>query len=226
MNKDGVTINELSKMANVTVRTIRFYTDEGVLDEPAGRDRYARYTRRHYLQLNAARTLKERYLPLRVIRDQMASLSEAELERLAGPVPPHIEARFNDVENSEDATNAHIIAAQQLTSVANVAHHTLSLPALDSEYTATTLNQTGIDFLSAGTIREAKSKPTYTVPREIRTMRTALSHAPVAPMSTTPTIGDVWHRIVISPSMELHVREDGMQEAGEIRRILASLRKR
>jgi DNA-binding transcriptional MerR regulator len=54
MNRDGVTINELSRMANVTVRTIRFYTDEGVLDEPAGRDRYARYTRRHYLQLNAA----------------------------------------------------------------------------------------------------------------------------------------------------------------------------
>ena len=37
MTRDGVTINELSKMANVTVRTIRFYTDEGVLDEPAGR---------------------------------------------------------------------------------------------------------------------------------------------------------------------------------------------
>ena len=112
MNKDGVTINELSKMANVTVRTIRFYTDEGVLDEPAGRDRYARYTRRHYLQLNAARTLKERFLPLRVIRDQMASMSESELERLAGPVPAAIDARFNDVESIVNASVAHVVAAQ------------------------------------------------------------------------------------------------------------------
>jgi hypothetical protein len=39
------------------------------------------------------------------------------------------------------------------------------------------------------------------------------------------SVGDVWHRIVINPSMELHVREDAMHEAGEIRRILASLRK-
>jgi len=60
MSKDGVTINELSKMANVTVRTIRFYTDEGVLDEPAGRDRYARYTRKHYLPCSVTLALKRR----------------------------------------------------------------------------------------------------------------------------------------------------------------------
>ena len=39
------------------------------------------------------------------------------------------------------------------------------------------------------------------------------------------TLGDVWHRITISPTMELHVREDGMNELGEIKRILASLRR-
>ena len=221
MNKEGVTINELSKMANVTVRTIRFYTDEGVLDEPAGRDRYARYTRRHYLQLNAARTLKERYLPLRVIRDQMASLSETELERLAGPVPAHIEDRFNDVESIAES---HIVAAQQLTSMVAMSHVRKAFSPSETEYSAPPLNETKFDFLSNATVHEEKSKPSYAVPRDLRVMRQPQSATPT-PQSGSAT-GDVWHRIVISPSMELHVREDGMQEAGEIRRILASLRKR
>lgn len=221
MNKDGVTINELSKMANVTVRTIRFYTDEGVLDEPAGRDRYARYTRRHYLQLNAARTLKERYLPLRVIRDQMASLSEAELERLAGPVPAHIEDRFNEVES---ITESHIVAAQQMTSMVAMSHVRMAFPPSETEYSATPLNETKYEFLSTAPALEEKSKPSYAVPRDLRVMRQPQAYTPAS--QSTPATSDVWHRIVISPSMELHVREDGMQEAGEIRRILASLRKR
>jgi DNA-binding transcriptional MerR regulator len=219
MNKDGVTINELSKMANVTVRTIRFYTDEGVLDEPAGRDRYARYTRRHYLQLNAARTLKERFLPLRVIRDQMASMSESELERLAGPVPALIDARFNEAESISNASTAHVVAAQQLTQTASMPHHVRSFAPLNSDYSAAPLNETGFDFLS-NALHEEPVKPVFNAPIE---RGFALQNQPT---QSATTIGDVWHRIVISPSMELHVREDGMQEAGEIRRILASLRKR
>lgn len=226
MSKDGVTINELSKMANVTVRTIRFYTDEGVLDEPAGRDRYARYTRRHYLQLNVARILKERYLPLRVIRDQMASLNDAELERLAGPVPPHIEARFLDGESLEDPIDPHIVAAQLLTPIASHTLHTHAFQAIEADDNAAKLNESGFDFLSAPDVQATQSKPSYTVPRDLRMLRQAPNYAPVTANSSNSMIGDVWHRIVISPSLELHVREDGMQEAGEVRRILAALRKR
>jgi DNA-binding transcriptional MerR regulator len=219
MNKDGVTINELSKMASVTVRTIRFYTDEGVLDEPAGRDRYARYTRRHYLQLNAARTLKERFLPLRVIRDQMASMSESELERLAGPVPAAIDARFNDAEGIESATAAHVIAAQQLAPVASMRHQLRAFAPAENDLSAKSLNESDFDFLS-NTVHEETLKPTFAMQSNRGFVRQS---QPTQPATTT---SDVWHRIVISPSMELHVREDGMQEAGEIRRILASLRKR
>lgn len=219
MNKDGVTINELSKMANVTVRTIRFYTDEGVLDEPAGRDRYARYTRRHFLQLNAARTLKERFLPLRVIRDQMASMSESDLERLAGPIPALIEARFNEAEGIESATAAHIIAAQQIAPIASMSHHVRSFAPIDSDLSAKALNEPEFDFVS-NVLHEEPMQTKFTIPSD----RGMVRHS--QPAQPVNAIGDVWHRIVISPSMELHVREDGMQEAGEIRRILASLRKR
>ncbi len=206
MSKDGVTINELSKMAQVTVRTIRFYTDEGVLDEPAGRDRFARYTLRHYLQLCAAKNLKDRYLPLRVIRDQMASLTDQELERLAGPVPIEIAKRFAEVD-SADVVSAHVLAAVEVSEHVQSVNATAFTRPAPMAMMAETLFDTEDTTLS------------YSTPDSFLRKSDEAIRRPIA------SVGDVWHRIVISPSMELHVREDAMHEAGEIRRILASLRK-
>jgi DNA-binding transcriptional MerR regulator len=209
MSKDGVTINELSKMANVTVRTIRFYTDEGVLDEPAGRDRYARYTRRHYLQLCAAKNLKERFLPLRVIRDQMASMDADDLERLAGPVPAAIEQRFADM-SVEQEVSGHMYAVNELRAVTysgvmskKMPEMRRMLPQLASE----SANLLDPSFASApGAYDNDQSDVVLRKP--------------------IPTnLGETWNRISISPSLELHVRDDGMTELGEIRRILAALRR-
>jgi len=203
MNKDGITINELSKMANVTIRTIRFYTDEGVLDEPAGRDRYARYTRRHYLQLSAAKTLKAMFLPLRVIRDRIASLNDNELEVLAGPVPADIEARFAEAELPRFAL---------------------------AETPAFVLNQARHDVVSPRTMRYAPLHSS--VDRDDNDDELTAPLAQIHPSLLTRTVApsttsDVWHRIAVSANIELHVREEAMQEeAGEIRRILATLRKR
>ncbi len=208
MSKDGVTINELSKMANVTVRTIRFYTDEGVLDEPAGRDRYARYTRKHYLQLCAAKQLKERFLPLRVIRDQIAPLNEPELERLAGPVPHEFEQRFSEAA-MEHELSEHVYAAAELRrqTLPRNQLRTMDIlsPAVYSMSTAPALQQESVMFSEMND--------------------TDLAADAILRKQASATLGDVWHRITISPTMELHVREDGMNELGEIKRILASLRR-
>ena len=208
MSKDGVTINELSKMANVTVRTIRFYTDEGVLDEPAGRDRYARYTRKHYLQLCAAKQLKERFLPLRVIRDQIAPLNEPELERLAGPVPHEFEQRFSEAA-MEHELSEHVYAAAELRrqTLPRNQLRTMDIlsPAVYSMSTAPALQQESVMFSEMND--------------------TDLAADAILRKQASATLGDVWHRITISPTMELHVREDGMHELGEIKRILASLRR-
>lgn len=206
MTKDGVTINELSKMAQVTVRTIRFYTDEGVLDEPAGRDRFARYTLRHYLQLCAAKHLKDRYLPLRVIRDQMASLNDQELERLAGPVPPEVAKRFAEVD-SADVVSSHVLAAVEVSEQV----HNVNAPSI--------LRSAPMAMMAETLFDTDDVTMAYSTPDSFLRKSDDSARRPVA------SVGDVWHRIVISPSMELHVREDAMHEAGEIRRILASLRK-
>lgn len=207
MTKDGVTINELSKMAQVTVRTIRFYTDEGVLDEPAGRDRFARYTLRHYLQLCAAKHLKERFLPLRVIRDQMASLNDQELERLAGPVPADVAQRFAESDSVDGMVRL------QSAVLPAVARSMLSTGDSQDSMNASISMMTE-DLFRASDVNYGYSTPDSFLKKSDDALRRPVN-----------SVGDVWHRIVISPSMELHVREDAMHEAGEIRRILASLRK-
>lgn len=87
MNRQLMTIRQLADRANVTQRTIRYYTDEGLIDAPVDKVRMPRYTERHLLQLQAAAHLKASYMPLRVIRARLAGLGDAELRDLISSVP-------------------------------------------------------------------------------------------------------------------------------------------
>ena len=211
MSLEGVTINELSKMANVTVRTIRFYSDEGVLDHPTGRDRYARYTRRHYLQLHVAKTLKEQFYPLRVIREKIAKMSDQELEYMAGPIPAEIEARFADaeIESVADPRSELVYAQHEKAHYAELLFNDAA-PAVESHRLM------------------AKNLIHHNTPKREMTVMSAPpeSYMAMSPRSTSP-IGEVWHRLSVKPGIELHVSDDAMQDSlGEIKRIIASLRKR
>lgn len=79
MNRELMTIRQLAERAGVTQRTIRYYTDEGLIDAPVDKVRTPRYTERHLLQLLAAAKLKADYLPLRVIRARMAGMNDRDL---------------------------------------------------------------------------------------------------------------------------------------------------
>jgi DNA-binding transcriptional MerR regulator len=83
MNRQIMTIRQLADRAGVTQRTIRYYTDEGLIDAPVDKVRMPRYTERHLLQLQAAAHLKAGYLPLRVIRARLAGLAMRSFVRLS-----------------------------------------------------------------------------------------------------------------------------------------------
>lgn len=90
MNQELFTIRQLAETAGVTQRTIRYYTDEGLIDAPVDRVRMPRYTRRHLLQLLAAARLKANFLPLRVIRAKMAGLEDNQLQEIIDSEPQPI----------------------------------------------------------------------------------------------------------------------------------------
>jgi DNA-binding transcriptional MerR regulator len=79
MEDQVLLIHDLAKQAGVTVRTIRYYTDEGLLPQPIIRGKYAYYTLEHLHRLELIRRMKEAYLPLREIRRTLMGLSDEEV---------------------------------------------------------------------------------------------------------------------------------------------------
>lgn len=76
------TLQELADSAGVSIRTIRYYIGEGLLPGPAGSGPQSHYTESHRKRLRAISLLKERFLPLREIRRELAGLDDAAIDHL------------------------------------------------------------------------------------------------------------------------------------------------
>ena len=93
MDNEEFLIHELAERAGVTVRTIRYYTIEGLLPQPVNRGKYAYYTMQHVHRLELIRQLKDAYLPLREIRQTLSSLSDVEVLARLQEHPPAVSER-------------------------------------------------------------------------------------------------------------------------------------
>ncbi len=77
-------LSELVQLSGVTPRTIRFYIAEGLLPPPEGNGPAAVYTAEHRDRLRLIGLLKDRYLPLKEIRRQLATLTAEEVRERLG----------------------------------------------------------------------------------------------------------------------------------------------
>jgi len=75
-------IQELAQKAGVSLRTIRYYQQEGLLPEPINRGKYAYYNEEHLERLMLIQELKKNYLPLKEIREQINSLTTQQVQSL------------------------------------------------------------------------------------------------------------------------------------------------
>ncbi|NJD59285.1 MAG: MerR family transcriptional regulator [Anaerolineae bacterium] len=73
-------IHELAERAGISVRTIRYYIEEGLLPQPSYQGKYSYYSPSYLDRLELIRRLKESYLPLREIREIMNTLSDEEVK--------------------------------------------------------------------------------------------------------------------------------------------------
>lgn len=79
-SKKRYLIHELAEISGVTPRTIRYYTDVGLLPPPYTTEgRYALYGEEHLERLEVIRRLKEAFLPLREIHVLLNTLNAEQL---------------------------------------------------------------------------------------------------------------------------------------------------
>ena len=78
-------IDELSTLAGVTPRTVRYYIAEGLVDRPQGEKRGAHYLRRHLEQLLLIRRWTDAGLSLERVRELIAGAPEDPSPRRAPP---------------------------------------------------------------------------------------------------------------------------------------------
>lgn len=75
-------ISELAAKTGVSVRTIRYYIEEGLLPQPEIRGKYAVFNEAYLDRLELIRLLKDAYLPLKEIRTLLSEMTEAEIIKL------------------------------------------------------------------------------------------------------------------------------------------------
>jgi DNA-binding transcriptional MerR regulator len=86
---EGFDLPELSRVAGVTPRTIRYYVAQGLLPAPASRGPGARYERGHLDRLQLIKRLQNEHLPLSEIRKQLERMDDdAVRAALRTPVGP------------------------------------------------------------------------------------------------------------------------------------------
>jgi len=149
-------INELAKRAGVSVRTIRFYIDEGLLPAPTNRGRYSTYTDEYLDRLELIRMLKDRFLPLKEIRRQVGALSWDDI----------IAALAHERETGQTATGGETQAGEgeENSSALDYINRLMAAPTKTSPGT----RQQGISSPSHGTQPQARSTAAnHSEPEEI-----------------------------------------------------------
>lgn len=124
MSEDDILIHELAGRAGTTVRTIRYYTDEGLLPQPNQQGRYAYYTPAHLNRLLLINRMKEAFLPLREIRQILTGLSDEEVQQRLNEKTASEAAPFSASEppRIEPGTKALDYIARVLENQANFSH--------------------------------------------------------------------------------------------------------
>jgi DNA-binding transcriptional MerR regulator len=96
-------IDDLAKKASVPTRTIRYYTQQGLLNPPALKGRVGFYDERHLERLRLIKELKEkRFLPLGVIKSVIRHYeSGSDLETMLAPLDIVFRPRWDATEPTE-----------------------------------------------------------------------------------------------------------------------------
>lgn len=207
MNDERYSIGELATVAATTPRTIRFYTAEGLLPPPLTEGRNAIYSDAHRRRLRLIQRLKAAYLPLSAIKEQLAGLTDEQVDTLLERSGP------NRLENTAPPHGARAVPSPSAGAPANVAYVAQILAAAEQALAASPISETA-----------GHAKRVLIVSPALRSERDsdAVDEPGGAADGAAP---ELWSRVMLGPGVELHLRETvASTRRAEIDRIVALAR--
>jgi DNA-binding transcriptional MerR regulator len=180
-------IKELADRASVTVRTVRYYIQQGLLPAPDSHGPATRYGAAHRDRLHLIRRLQREHLPLAEIRRRLEVLKDADVRRVLSEAPAKKPSRS---------------AADYVRDVLTRERPGESRRSPPASFPYTSLEnlvaELGTQYGRADQSREPRasepSGPPSAGPRDTR--------APVM----RPESRSTWERIALANDIELHVR--------------------
>lgn len=117
-------ISELAEKADVTVRTIRYYTELGLLPEPERPGKFAFYTSEHLDRLELIRKLKDLRLPLWEIEQVLKTPDTGELQKLLEKIESSTPKSFEAARQTpEGKSKPGESALEYITNIMNAQQH-------------------------------------------------------------------------------------------------------
>ncbi len=192
------TLADLSRLADVTARTVRYYVAQGLLPSPGQAGPGARYPESALSRLRLIRELQRNHLPLAEIRARLAGLSDVEVAGLLAPppaVPPETALDYIRGVLGSSRRAEPVPATRLFSSVAAPAP-------------ATSMAAVGMPVHPAG------SQP-----------MPAAAQAGEPAREPAPPERSQWDRIALSPDIEIHIRRPlGRLEQRRVERLTAIAR--
>lgn len=213
-HEDGMSLGALTKAADVSTRTVRYYIAEGLLPPPTVAGPRSAYTQGHLNRLRLIGRLKDAYLPLREIRRRLDALTDDEVRRLLSTLneenrpggPPGLLAAPTTPgigETPPDSATAYLARVRQRNTEAAgpSVPRAVSLPeeALDAPDVAP-------EFRIAAEMEEAPIGDAVL-------QAAALPAPPAAPVESRRAEAnpDAWRRVPLGDDAELLIRESVYQ---------------
>lgn len=186
MEEKFYTIGELADAAEVTPRTIRYYTAEGLLPPPDMRGRYALYNEDHLHRLQLINRLKDAYLPLNEIKTRLEQLTP---EQVVDVLAEYKQASMPQM--PEDATG-YIARVLNSGTVPVSSMQPPPMPVPEQPASA------------AAPSAPAAQKPGNLFERFLPQRK---EQRGIATPEVPQVQADTWQRIPLAPGVELHIKE-------------------
>ena len=196
---------ELSAAADVSVRTIRYYIQQGLLPAPETRGPGAHYGPEHLDRLRLIRRLQREHLPLAEIRRRLDELSAAEIRRLA----------------DEAGTKQRSSARDYIRGVLSEPRAKLG----ERKPPASAPPEPAELFAALPALREARGEPVPSARLSSVRASVAEGSEPAAGQPVRRPTRSQWDRITLAPDVELHLRRPLSREQNrQVERLMEAAR--